>query len=38
MMTQLEPKHVAEWILHKGYCCVRRKTITLCFTYGLYKL
>jgi len=29
-MAQLGPKHVAEWILHKGYRCVRRKTIVLC--------
>jgi len=28
---QLGPKHVAEWILHKGYRCVRRKTFVLCF-------
>jgi len=27
----LGPKHVAEWILHKGYRYVRRKTIVLCF-------
>jgi hypothetical protein len=31
MMAQLGPKHVAEWKLHKGYRCVRRKTIVLCF-------
>jgi hypothetical protein len=31
MMAQLGPKHVAEWILHKVYRCVRRKTIVLCF-------
>ena len=31
MMAQLGPKHVAERILHKGYRCVKRKTIVLCF-------
>jgi hypothetical protein len=31
MMAQLGPKHVAEWILHKVYRCVRRKKIVLCF-------
>jgi len=25
-MAQLAPKHVAEWKLHKGYRCFRRKT------------
>jgi len=29
-MAQLGPKHVAEWILHKGYRCVTRKMIVLC--------
>jgi hypothetical protein len=27
MMAQLGRKHVAEWILHKGYRCVRRKRL-----------
>jgi len=31
MMAYLGPKHVAEWILHEGYRCVRWKTIVLCF-------
>ena len=31
MMAQLGPKHVAERILHKGYRCIRQKTIVLCF-------
>jgi len=30
-MAQLGPKHAAEWILPKGYRCVRRNTIVLCF-------
>jgi len=33
MMAQLGLKHVAEWILHKGHRCVRRKTIVLCLRY-----
>jgi hypothetical protein len=27
----LGPKYVAERIFHRGYRCVRRKTIVLCF-------
>jgi len=32
MMAQLGPKHVAKWILHKGYRCVRRKKLNFVLT------